>query len=255
MKIYLSPSDQNDNKYAYGDYTEAQICRKIAESAKKHIDRQPNMSAKLAGKNLSIAERVAESNEWDADVHMPIHTNAGGGDGTLVLCWKGNRKNKYVVAIYKSVSNLTPTKDDGIRENTSLYEIKKSAGVCVYLEAEFHDNSTYAKWIVNHIDDIGEAIAKGLCTAAGVKYVAQSSSSSSTSSAKKLYRVQVGAYKHINNAEKIGADLKKDGYSVYIYPANGQYKVQCGAYTSKKNADTLADKLEKDGYNTYVYLG
>lgn len=254
MRIYLSPSDQNDNKYAYGDYTEAQICRKIAESALKHINRQTGMTAKLAGKSLSISERVSESNEWGADVHMAIHTNAGGGDGTLVLCWKGNKNNKYVKAIYNSVASLTPTSDDGIRENTSLYEIKNSVAVCVYLEVEFHDNSTYAKWIVNHIDDIGEAIAKGVCSAAGIPYKTMSSSNSNTSSTKKLYRVQVGAYKNLSNAEKIAADLKKDGHSVYVYSANGQYKVQCGAYESKKNADALADKLEKDGYKTYVYL-
>ena len=38
-KVYLAPSAQPDNSYAYGGYNEQQICNRIAEAAKAALIR------------------------------------------------------------------------------------------------------------------------------------------------------------------------------------------------------------------------
>lgn len=167
LKVYLSPSSQTDNIYSYGSYTEAEVCRGIAEITYDLLCDVSGITPKLATDGKTVSGRVSESNSFGADLHIPIHTNAGGGDGTLVMCYTGNTSNAYVKAIYNSVAELTPTNDDGIKENTSLAEITGTTGTCVYLEVEFHDNETYAKWIVEHKQEIAQAIVDGIVEGMG----------------------------------------------------------------------------------------
>lgn len=215
MKIYLSPSDQKDNKYSYGNTTEASVCEKIAKAAETALKRN-GYEVKRGSIEKSYTERIKESNDWGADVHQSIHTNAGGGDGTLVMCYTGCTDNKYVKNVYNSVAALSPGNDDGIRVRTDLAEIIDTVAMCVYLECEFHDNTNLAKWIIDHTAEIGEAIARGYCNADGKMYKAPSSAGSGSA-----------------------------GKSV-------KYYVQCGAFSDKKNADALAEKLKKDGYDVYI---
>lgn len=70
--------------------------------------------------------------------------------------------------------------------------------------------------------------------------------------AKKLYHVQVGAYKVKKNADNMAEKLNKDGYKTYIVQIDGLYKVQTGAFSVKKNADNLAKELKNKGYATYI---
>lgn len=250
-KIYLSPSLQSDNKYAYGDYTEAQVCRKICEYEKKALERN-GYTVKLATAGYNISQRINESNAWGAEIHQPLHTNAGGGDGTLVMCWSGYQNDKYIKSIYQSLASYTPTKDDGIKVNTSLAEVSQTNAMCVYIEAEFHDNSTTAKWIVNNMKGIAEAIVKGYCKADGKTYKAESSTIVPAGT-KGMYKVQIGAFQKKSNAEALGEKASKLGYDAYIYSANGVYRVQIGAFKDKKNADNLAGMAKKNGFDTYVY--
>lgn len=205
-KVYLSPSSQTNNACSGGD-TEAKHCRKIAESAKKYLLLN-GYEVKLAAEGLDVSERVKDSNEWGADVHTPIHTNAGGGDGTLVMCWKGYTNNKYVLCVYNELAKLSPGKDDGIKVRTDLAEISDTTAVCVYIEAEFHD--TNGKWIDANTDAIGKSIAKGICAADGKSFA------DSETTEKELYKVQVGAFSVKENADKLAAELKAKGYDTYI---------------------------------------
>lgn len=68
----------------------------------------------------------------------------------------------------------------------------------------------------------------------------------------KLYRVQVGAFKVKENADKLEKELKSKGYNTYIVKQGTLWKVQVGAFSIKINATNLANKLKRDGYNTYI---
>lgn len=71
---------------------------------------------------------------------------------------------------------------------------------------------------------------------------------------KKLYHVQVGAYKVKRNADNMEKKLKADGYDTYMVKVGDLYKVQTGAFSKKENADRLAKELKDKGYATYVTL-
>lgn len=173
MKIYLSPSAQPANNYAAGDTNEQVQCNRIAEAAKSALERC-GFAVRKAPEGQGYKDSVAESNAWGADLHIPIHTNAGGGAGTVVFVHGGTAKQmQYAKPIYDEVQATSPgTTDYGVRVNSGLYELGYTTATAVYIECEFHDRAGLAAWIIEHTTELGEAIARGVCIGAGVTYIA-----------------------------------------------------------------------------------
>lgn len=173
MKIYLSPSAQPANNYAAGDTNEQAQCNRIAEAAKSALERC-GFAVRKAPEGQGYKDSVAESNAWGADLHIPIHTNAGGGAGTVVFVHRGTAAQmQYAKPIYDEVQAASPgTTDYGVRVNSGLYELGYTTATAVYVECEFHDRADFAAWIIEHTTELGEAIARGVCIGAGVPYIA-----------------------------------------------------------------------------------
>lgn len=171
MKIYLSPSSQAENPYSAQGTNEQRQCNRIADAAKAALERN-GYTVKKAPEGQGYVQNVADSNAWGADIHMPIHTNAGGtSKGTMGLCFPGYVNNKYMQAVYKAVADVTPWYDSGIVARSDLYEINTTNCMCVYMEMAFHDKEDSAQWIIDNVVALGEAIAKGICAADGKIYV------------------------------------------------------------------------------------
>ena len=173
-KVYLSPSDQTSNRYAYGNTTEAVQCGKIAEACRVALVRC-GIEVKV-GQYDTMANRCAASNAFGADLHVPIHTNAFNGQvrGTRMFCYSSNGEGmKACKSIFAVVAPLTPGTSENIKVNSELYEVRVPAAPTAYIECEFHDNAESAKWIVEHTSEIGEAIAHGICNYFGITYKAE----------------------------------------------------------------------------------
>ncbi len=173
-KLYFSPSSQPENKYAYGNTNEQEQCNEIALECVK-VAKRCGFQAKT-NTNSDMYNRTKESNDWGADLHMPIHTNAANGkvQGTRLFSFdtKGTGY-KVCQSIMKTLAPITPGTSDSITVQ-SFYEITNANAPTAYIEVAFHDNKTEAKWIVEHTKEIAEAIVKGLCNYYGVKYVSES---------------------------------------------------------------------------------
>lgn len=183
-RVYLSPSDQRRNTYAVGSTTEDVQCGRIAAACKTALERSG--VEVMVGQYAPMADRVAASNRFKADLHVPIHTNAANGKatGTHLFCYSNTKdaKGNYIIdknsAGYKACKSvldvlgpLTPGTPDVIRAYPTLYEVKHPAAPTVYIEVDFHDVPRVAEWIIANTTVIGETIAKGLCNALGVKFV------------------------------------------------------------------------------------
>lgn len=180
MKIYLSPSNQDGNPYSYGNTNEMVQCNRIAESAMKYLLRN-GYEVKKAPQGQDMNVSIAESNSWGADLHIPIHTNAGGGHGVFILVRdKSTQTMKYAEPIYNAIKQISSKgSSHGIAIDYEYYPDGKRLGelhsvnaTSVYVEAEFHDSADLAKWIVENVDLIGQAICRGVCIADGKSFVA-----------------------------------------------------------------------------------
>ena len=201
-KVYLSPSNQTDNCYAYGNTNEAVQCGKIADSCRIALERS-GVTVQV-GHMPSMQDKCKESNAFGADLHVPIHTNAFNGavTGTRMFCLNSSGEGmKACEAIFAWLAPITPGTSENIQVDASLYEVRVPSAPAAYVECEFHDNATTAKWIVEHTVDIGEAIARGICDYFGVTYK-EKEQPESAASTDKLYRAQEGAFANRPIAEE-----------------------------------------------------
>lgn len=221
-KIFISPSNQTRNLYAYGNTTEAVQCGKIGVALKAALERC-GFETKLM-QYYSMADRVAAANSWGANLYIPVHSNAYNGkvSGTRMMAVNTTGYGyKACKAIYKYLAPITPGTSESISAAPGLYEIKYPAAPTAYIEVDFHDNATAAKWIIEHIGDIAEAICHGVCDYFGYKYVAPKTEQTETPKTEPatpdvLYHVQLGAFAKKANAEALAEKLKADGYETYI---------------------------------------
>lgn len=221
-KVYISPSDQVSNAYAWGNTNEHVQCQKIAEAEAAAL-RRSGVEVKLAAFGTTMAQRCAESDAWGADIHNCVHTNACNGKvmGTRLFCYaipgKGYNACK---AVFAELAPLSPGTSENIQANSRLYEVRVPDAPSVYCECEFHDTAEGAKWIVEHTTEIGEAIAKGLCKYLGVTFVpAQTQKPAEEPKAdteQVLYRVQVGAFAVRANADRMLEKLKAAGFAGFV---------------------------------------
>ena len=177
MKIYLSPSMQPNNVYAAGDTNEQIQCSLIASYARDALLRC-GFEAEKAPEGQSAEENIARSNAWGADLHVPIHTNAGGGRGCVVFVYAlTDDRLLYADAIFEAINGITLYPSVyGVR-TAGFYEIRASNAMCLYVECEFHDSEELALWIIDNVKELGEAICRGICAASGVAYVPEDEAS------------------------------------------------------------------------------
>lgn len=208
-KIYISPSSQTENKYIVGNTTEAEQCRKIAAYLATALQRC-DFDA-VAGLGGDMYKRVRESDNYGADLHLPIHTNAYNKkvQGTRIYCYdttgEGYKASKAIMA---TLAPITPGSSDSINAKKNLYEIRKPKAPTAYIEVGFHDNAVEALWIIDNTEAIAEAICKGICKHYGKPYVAPVLDSTPNV----LYRVQLGSFTNRSNAEALQKRLTDKGF-------------------------------------------
>lgn len=209
-KIFISPSNQNNNLYAWGNTNEAEQCGKIGKAVKSSLERC-GFTCRLEQYD-TMQNRVKNSDAWGADMHLAIHTNASvnhtaGGTQIFFFAYNGYG-NVASQKVYDELKGFTPGSNAEVcRRYAELYEVNKPKATSVYCEVEFHDVPQYAKWICENTDLIAECICRGICKYYNYEYVAP---------AKKMFYVQCGAFLFRENAEELAQRLKNDGYAVYI---------------------------------------
>lgn len=212
-KIYISPSDQTANRYAAGNTNEAVQCRKIAGELMTALVRCG--FAAMTDLDGTMYDRVRRSNEWGADLHLCVHTNAHDGSvkGTRLFCYDlAGEGYRACRAVLEALAPITPGESDGITVK-HFYEVRCANAPTVYLEAAFHDNPEEAAWIVANTEAIAEAVCRGLCAHYGAEYVPPEEC---------LYRVQVGAFRVRENADRLLEALKAAGYTDAFITGGGE---------------------------------
>ena len=88
-----------------------------------------------------------------------------------MFCYAKNGNGyKACAAIMAALAPITPGESDSITVN-NLYEVRCAAAPTAYIEVGFHDNQAEAQWIIDHVEDIAEAICRGVCHYYDVKYL------------------------------------------------------------------------------------
>ena len=180
-KIYLSPAahgTDNPTKCPTkcGENVHCNAYMDIVEKRLKELGFEVKRGDKSKTGNTALQSRVAEANNWKADLYYVAHTNASGGRYSMTMCWndkasleKANVFHKYrkCVASHKVVTRA------------DLYEIKHTAMPCMYDELFFHDNAEDCKWFHNGgMEKLAEETVQALCEILGATYKAPNTTDS-----------------------------------------------------------------------------
>ena len=114
-KIYLSPSSQPNNIYAYGSTNEQAQCRKIADACEVALKRC-GFEVKN-GQTGDHVSRTKESNAWGADLHVCLHTNAFNGltRGVRLFYYDENGNSyKACKSIFNELIKINPFDNNNI---------------------------------------------------------------------------------------------------------------------------------------------
>ncbi|MHB1453391.1 MAG: N-acetylmuramoyl-L-alanine amidase [Saccharofermentanales bacterium] len=215
--VYLSPSTQEGNigKGAYG--TEEKRMNQICDVTQKVLEAH-GVKTYRNKPTMTLKQLVADSNNNNPTIHFAIHSNAAGSAyagkarGAEVYCHKfGGEGEKLARAVYGKVAPLTPTTDRGVKEGCNhfgvgkpLYELAYTTAPAALIEIAFHDNADDAAWIIQNIEVIGTAIAKGILQYFGIPYI---------SPKQKYYRVQIGSFSVKANADALLRRVKAAGFT------------------------------------------
>jgi N-acetylmuramoyl-L-alanine amidase len=178
VDVFLSPSNQRSNQGYDGYGTEAQRMNMVADVVEYELKRH-GLTVARNNPNLDVKASVAESNAANPKVHVAIHSNAADGNarGSTVFVHKyGLRSERLAKDVYQYLSALSPTKDLGVQQGApafggkGYYELRRTKAPAILIETMFHDNPEDADFIINHVYEIGVAIAKGILKYFNIPY-------------------------------------------------------------------------------------
>jgi len=164
-KIYLSPSMQENNRGVSPFTSEETEMNAITDILVPLLLKDGRFEVKRNSPAMDIYQAAGDSNKFKADIHVAIHSNAGGGEGTEVYAYGPNTNSeKLAKALYNQIAPLSPGADRGIKYNPRFVEVGDMVGATSSLiELGFHDNAKDAAWIVNNYTTIANALYKGIC--------------------------------------------------------------------------------------------
>ena len=171
---YLSPSNQGSNVGINGYGSERDQMYLLIHEITPHLDRA-GVSFCVPEKEVAIAQRCRESNEMGAWFHFALHSNAGGNGkahGPVALYYSEAGKDfaQKLVDALLGLGQKT-NRSYHIKEQKSLYELRKTAAPAVLLEVDFHDSPEGVAFITQRRSEIAEAIARCIIEADGKTFV------------------------------------------------------------------------------------
>lgn len=156
-----------------------------------------------------VAQEVREANESGADVAVSFHANAGGGDGFEAFYYKGNMEGKRLAQLTEKYVKELGQNSRGVKANNLMFT-RETKMTAVLVESFFVDSEDRKIGdLVSEQKAFGVAYAKAILEYLGISHKTDVVED-------KLYRVQVGAFRKKENAEKLLAELKEKGYSCFI---------------------------------------
>ena len=176
-------------------------------------------------RDVALDERVNKANKWGADVFISIHHNAGingrSGGGTVVYYYSSNpERATQARALYDHITALT-----GLVGNRSAkvakygyYVIKNTKAPAFLIENGFMDSTTDVPVILTeaHANKTARGLLNFLVDKFDLELSEDAPKEEPAEDNSNLYRVQVGAFRNKNNAEKLKSELKSKGYEAIV---------------------------------------
>lgn len=224
-KIYINPGHSNTDPGAVKYATERDLNVKVGKYMNEYLlANYEDVQTKVSSGTINSLSKISkQANQWKADLFVSIHFNAGGGDGFECYVYSSKRKDlgqlfaKHVKAIGQNLrsGNLAA----GVKTRPTLAVLRLTDMPAILCEGAFVDNKKdIQEWNEDHeLKKLGEAYAKAAAEYLKLtKKAPKADDPEDVAEDKALYRVQVGAYAELANAEAMKKKLAAAGFSSII---------------------------------------
>jgi N-acetylmuramoyl-L-alanine amidase len=170
-----------------------------------------------------LSKRADIANDFGADVFISNHVNAGGGKGTGYESFVYKKPSPASIALQNVINSeamsvakkygLGAHGEDKKRENLAV--VRETKMPAILTEICFIDSKDAVQLKKDDfLRDMAAAYARGIAKHLGLP--AKPKVEKAAVKTDKFYKVQVGAFKDVEGAKKLAAELKKKGYSTVI---------------------------------------
>ena len=191
-------------------------------------------------------EKAQIANRAGVDFFISFHRNsspqANQYNGVEVLVYdKSGIKYEMAKNILGALGELG-FREIGVKARPGLVVLRRTKMPALLVETGFINSDTDNKRFDEQFDEIARSIAEAILgtldeeTVEGPVY----------------YRVQTGAFRNRENADRMLYVLTDNGYPAFLLQENGLYKVQVGAYLQIGNAINMEQRLRDAGYSTII---
>lgn len=191
-------------------------------------------------------EKAKAANDAKADYFISFHRNSSPDDnqyqGVEVLLYdKKGIKYEMAQNILGALGEVG-FREIGVKERPGLVVLRKTRMPALLIEAGFLNSDKDNRIFDEKKDEIAKAIAGAIL----------GTLADETVEAPLYYRVQTGAFRNRENADRMLYQLTDQGYPSYILKEGDLFKVQTGAFQQLGNAINMEQRLRDAGYSTLI---
>ena len=130
----------------------------------------------------------------------------------------------------------------GVKERPGLVVLRRTKMPALLVEAGFINSDEDNRLFDENFQEMAQAIAEAILGTLNQETV----------EGPLYYRVQTGAFRNRENADRMLYQLMDKGYPAFLIYDDGIYKVQTGAFLELGNAINMEQRLRDDGYSTLI---
>lgn len=191
-------------------------------------------------------EKAKIANQADVDYFISFHRNsspqANQYNGVEVLVYdKSGVKYDMAENIVGALGELG-FREIGVKERPGLVVLRRTKMPALLVEAGFLNSDIDNKLFDENIEKIAEAVSEAILGTLDEE----------TIESPLYYRVQTGAFRNKENADRMVYQLTDRGFPAFLLYENGLYKVQVGAFMQLGNAINMEQRLRDAGYSTVI---
>ena len=193
-----------------------------------------------------LFEKAQLANQAGVDYFISFHRNSSPKEnqynGAEVLIYdKSGIKYQMAENILGALGEVG-FREIGVKERPGLVVLRRTRMPALLIETGFINSEEDNKLFDNKFSDIAQGIADAILGSLDEETVQEPL----------YYRVQTGAFRKKENADRMLYQLLEKGYPSFMLHENGLYKVQTGAYQQIGNAVNMEQRLRDDGYSTVI---
>ena len=191
-------------------------------------------------------EKAKIANESGANFFISFHRNsspvANQYQGAEVLVYnKSGIKYEMAENILGALGEIG-FREIGVKERPGLVVLRETNMPSLLIETGFINSDADNTLYDQNQAEIAQAIANAILGTLDQELVENMT----------YYRVQTGAFRNRENADRLLYQLTDKGYPAFLLFQDGFYKVQVGAFREIGNAINMEQRLRKEGYSTLI---